>query len=615
MQNVNKSLNETLQAKYPHLELSVLSLSQVQKDNESSRIDSEYFKKEYLENEAMLLNLNCEILGQITEKICNGSTPENGEFENQGIPFFRSQDFDLLDTDPKQYVKQEFHNTLSRSKVKYKDILIAIIGATLGKIGFVKENIVEANINQNIAKVSIKNEEFNPYFVATFLDTYYGQYQIFRLATQTAQEYLNNIQVAKIKVPKFSQDFQLEIQHLVQDSHRALEDSKVLYKEAERFLYESLGLDSHNPLESLLCDKSSLQDLRSTSSLRGFEKAEAIQNKNIDCHESNLFDKILESRNDGAVDCHDFATQNLAMTDSAHSTAFVINTPPQTPPAKGGAYIDSISLARGDSQTSPSLAEGARGWVNPQEKIDYHADTSARNDNIARKYPHLNLSIRSLSQSYGVSGRLDSEYYQTKYDAIERKIKSFSHKKLGDLVTIQKSIEPGSEAYQDKGVEFVRVANLSKFGISKSDICLNRENFAKELEKLAPKKDTILLSKDGSIGISYCLEEDLECITSGAILQLKVKDKNEILPQVLSLILNSIAVKLQAERDSGGSIIAHWKISEIENVLIPLLDLGLQEQIASKIQKSFALRAKSKSLLESAKAKVEQNIQNRANQS
>lgn len=83
----------------------------------------------------------------------------------------------------------------------------------------------------------------------------------------------------------------------------------------------------------------------------------------------------------------------------------------------------------------------------------------------------------------------------------------------------------------------------------------------------------------------------------------------EILPQVLSLILNSIVVKLQAERDAGGSIIAHWKISEIENVLIPLFDFKLQEQIALKIQKSFTLRTKSKDLLQNAKIKLENAIE------
>ena len=34
------SLNQTLQEKFPHLELSVLKLSEVQRDNETKRIDS-----------------------------------------------------------------------------------------------------------------------------------------------------------------------------------------------------------------------------------------------------------------------------------------------------------------------------------------------------------------------------------------------------------------------------------------------------------------------------------------------------------------------------------------------------------------------------------------------
>ena len=100
----------------------------------------------------------------------------------------------------------------------------------------------------------------------------------------------------------------------------------------------------------------------------------------------------------------------------------------------------------------------------------------------------------------------------------------------------------------------------------------------------------------------------MECITSGAILHLHIKDKSIVLPQYLALILNSLPTKLQAQRDSGGSIIAHWKISEIENLLIPLLELSIQEKIESKITQSFALRAKSKELLEETKVKVEEKI-------
>lgn len=493
MQNVNKSLNESLQAKYPHLELAILLLSQVNKDNESKRIDSEYFKKEYLENEERLLNLNSVKLGKICSFICNGD--DCRDYKENGLKYIRTGDIKEygLDLCNCATIRDDF---ISNIKLEIGDLLVTRKG-NYGKSQVVNNiEILKSIVSSEIFQIKLK--DINPYFVDVFLKTKFGQMQFEKNIHGVSNFSVTQESLLNFLIPLFPKPFQLEIEKLVKQSHEALEDSKRLYKETQELLYKELELDFKNPLKSLL--KSSLQA----------KKANEL------------------------------------------------------------AIINGIS----------------------------------------KKYPHLNISVRPLSKSLHKSGRLDSEYYQSKYDLMENKIKSFSHKKLGELVSIQKSIEPGSEAYQDEGIEFVRVANLGKFGLSKSDIYLNEQDFSKELKKLAPKKETILLSKDGSIGISYCLEEDLECITSGAILHLKVKDKSEILPQVLSLILNSIVAKLQAERDAGGSIIAHWKISEIENVLIPLFDFKLQEQIALKIQKSFTLRAKSKDLLQNAKIKLENAIEN-----
>ena len=64
-------------------------------------------------------------------------------------------------------------------------------------------------------------------------------------------------------------------------------------------------------------------------------------------------------------------------------------------------------------------------------------------------------------------------------------------------------------------------------------------------------------------------------------------------------------MQLQAERDAGGSIIKHWKPSEIEEVLIPILSMNKQIEISQKEAKSFELRCRSKELLECAKSAVE----------
>lgn len=226
---------------------------------------------------------------------------------------------------------------------------------------------------------------------------------------------------------------------------------------------------------------------------------------------------------------------------------------------------------------------------------------------ITETNDHQRVAVteKRLSQSFRVSGRLDAEYYQPKYDYLDDQLSAIPTKRLGEVVAIRKSIEPGSEAYRDKGVPFVRVSDLSKFGLDSPSIRLDREAFSTAPR---PKKDTILLSKDGSVGIAYKVDEEADIITSGAILHLSVKDK-DVLSDYLTLLLNSPIVKMQAERDAGGSIIQHWKPSEIAEVVIPILPSHVQRKLSDCVSKSFALRRESKALLDEAKLMVERAIE------
>ena len=163
-------------------------------------------------------------------------------------------------------------------------------------------------------------------------------------------------------------------------------------------------------------------------------------------------------------------------------------------------------------------------------------------------------------------------------------------------------------AYCDEGIPFVRVSDVTKYKIRNPEIKLSRD-IVPDATTLFPCKDTILFSKDGSVGIAYKVERDMKVITSGALLHLMVKNPDEVLPDYLTLVLNSKVVQLQAERDSSGAIIQHWKPSEIEKVLIPVLDIVTQKQISSKVQESFVLRQRSEELLEYAKRAVEVAIE------
>ncbi|GLH58495.1 hypothetical protein NHP214376_12860 [Helicobacter ailurogastricus] len=214
-----------------------------------------------------------------------------------------------------------------------------------------------------------------------------------------------------------------------------------------------------------------------------------------------------------------------------------------------------------------------------------------------------NHNIKTLKESLKTTGRLDAEYYQEKYEHNEAFLKARPHARLKELVQIKKSIEPGSGAYKDIGVPFVRVSNLSPFGISPTEVFLNP---SLELEPLYPKEGEVLLSKDGSVGIAYCVPHNLEVVLSRGVLRLAIKDKTKINPQYLALCLNHQTTQLQAQRDSIGSIIAHWSTQKIGDAIIPLLPLSVQEQIANKLQESFNGNQQAKQLLTQAKLEVEE---------
>lgn len=209
------------------------------------------------------------------------------------------------------------------------------------------------------------------------------------------------------------------------------------------------------------------------------------------------------------------------------------------------------------------------------------------------------------------SDRFDAEYFQPKYEEIIEAVKKYKggFDDLGNLVKIKKSIEPGSEAYQENGVPFVRVSNLSKFELSTNNQQFISEELYEELKSHQPKKGEILLSKDATPGMAYYLnEEPQKMIVSGGILRLKMDGKH-MLPEYLTLVLNSVIVQKQIERDAGGSIINHWRPDQVKATLIPVLKEDKQKEIKELVEKSFNDRKLSKSLLEIAKQGVEMAIE------
>ncbi|PIS06566.1 MAG: hypothetical protein COT80_00030, partial [Candidatus Buchananbacteria bacterium CG10_big_fil_rev_8_21_14_0_10_33_19] len=119
--------------------------------------------------------------------------------------------------------------------------------------------------------------------------------------------------------------------------------------------------------------------------------------------------------------------------------------------------------------------------------------------------PKHTLSFVKKFSNTKESNRFDAEFFQPKYEEIVDAVKKYKggFDELGNLVKIKKSVEPGSEAYQENGIPFVRVSNLSKFELSDNNQQFISEELYNELKTHQPKKGEILLSKDATPGMAY----------------------------------------------------------------------------------------------------------------
>lgn len=222
--------------------------------------------------------------------------------------------------------------------------------------------------------------------------------------------------------------------------------------------------------------------------------------------------------------------------------------------------------------------------------------------------------IANLSKALGVH-RIDAEYFQPAYqNLIEYLNNRFKTAPLKNFILdLQKGIEVGSENYQEEGKPFIRVSNLSIHGFVEKDQKYISEELYQQLKNTSePKVGDFLLTKDATPGIAYVVKEPLEGVIASGTLKLSINE-SEINKEYLGLCINTIIGKMQIERDSGGSVINHWRPEQIKNLQIPVLRPENQQKIASLVKKSHEARKRAKQLLEEAKRKVEIEIEKKSN--
>ena len=220
--------------------------------------------------------------------------------------------------------------------------------------------------------------------------------------------------------------------------------------------------------------------------------------------------------------------------------------------------------------------------------------------------PKNTLHTTKKFSDFAQSGRLDAEYYQPKYDEIEKAIKSYK----GGYDIVSNLFNQNVDVCDYKKTEYNYV-EIGDVNVGDGSVSFNKVETS-ELPDNAKRilhKNDILISKvrpyRGAVAIIDFEQEDL--IGSGAftVLQEKSTYKNE----TLQILFRTAVYKDWLLKWNVGSSYPVIKDEDILNLPIPILPDQIQTKIASLIQQSFECKAQSKQLLEDAKRMVEEEIE------
>jgi len=243
-----------------------------------------------------------------------------------------------------------------------------------------------------------------------------------------------------------------------------------------------------------------------------------------------------------------------------------------------------------------------------QSKVDYQqAETLLLTelDLLDFKPSTENIAVKSFSESFGNSGRLDSEYYQPKYDELIEKIKNYKNgfEKLNYFTDNYSTGYPfKSDTYVSKGMYLIRINNIKKGYLDISNASKIPYSDKNTSIKDVAKENDILISMSGTIGNSCKVPKGVEAIINQRIM--KISPKN-IGYDLLPLLINSIIGQSQLERIGAGGVQTNISSGDILNIIIPIIEQTIQNKIEEKIKASFQHKKQSKQLLDLAKQAVE----------
>lgn len=210
------------------------------------------------------------------------------------------------------------------------------------------------------------------------------------------------------------------------------------------------------------------------------------------------------------------------------------------------------------------------------------------------------VSIKTLSESFDKSGRLDAEYYQQKFDIYEEVISKHSK----GFVYVREKFAPVKKRCnrdQDE-YNYIEIGDVDVGSGSATSNAVATVDLPDNAKIMTQQGDVLVSTVRPNRGAVAILENS-GYLVSGAFTVLR---QNADYPkEILHVLLRTSIYRDWLLRYNVGTSYPVIKDNDILNMPIPVFDDQTQKKVMGYVQESFFLRHKSEQLLEYAKTAVE----------
>lgn len=199
-------------------------------------------------------NWQVKSLGEIA-KVKSGFAFKSEEYLNKGVPLVRIGNLNgssLEFGNETVFVEEKFLTTCREFSLKENDVLIAMSGATTGKLALVKQKDLPCLLNQRVGLISIGSEDvLNAKYLFYYLAKGDLRREVLKIAGGSAQPNISPNQIMSFQIPLPPLPIQKQIADILEQADKAKQKRKEVNKLTDEFLQsaflEMFGDPNNNP--------------------------------------------------------------------------------------------------------------------------------------------------------------------------------------------------------------------------------------------------------------------------------------------------------------------------------------------------------------------------------